>query len=69
MGPKHLLFNDWNDLILGPVETYSLEVGAYMSLKRATSGVWEGGFCWIRVKISDCFKYKNGGVGPKHFTV
>ena len=34
------LFNHWNDLVLGSVETYFLKVGAYVSLKPATTGVW-----------------------------
>ena len=36
-----------------------------MSLKHA--GVWEGRFCWIWLKISLVFKYKNGGVRPLLF--
>ena len=64
---KILLFNHWNDLALGSVETYFLEFGAYVSVKRATGCVWEGGFCWIWLEISHFFKYKNGGVGPKNF--
>ena len=42
---KILLFNYWNDLALGSVETYFREVGAYVSLKRAATGVWEGNIC------------------------
>ena len=63
------LFNYWNDLVLGSVETYFLEVGAYVYLKRATKGVWQCHFCWIWVKISLFLKYKNGGVEPKLFLV
>ena len=44
-GLKVLLFNYWNDLALGSVETYFREVGAYVSLKRAATGVWEGHVC------------------------
>ena len=32
-------FNYWNDLVLGSVETYFHEVGAYTCLKQATAGV------------------------------
>ena len=64
-----LLLKYRNDLVLGTVETYFLGVGAYVSLKRAVTAVWEGRFCWLWVKISQFFKYKNGGVGPKTFTV
>ena len=35
MGPKNLYFNYWNDLTLDSGETSFLEVGAYVSLKRA----------------------------------
>ena len=35
------LFNYWNDLVLASVETYFLEVGAYMSVEGATASVWE----------------------------
>ena len=48
---KILLFNYWKDLALGSAETYSLEVGAYVSLKRVTASFWEIRFCWILVKI------------------
>ena len=44
MRPKTLLINYWKDLVLGSVETYFLEVGAYMSLKGAPAGVWGGLF-------------------------
>ena len=66
---KILLFNYWNDLVLGSVETYFSEINACVSLKRATVGVWDGGFCWIWLKISLFVKYKDGGVGPKNFFV
>ena len=46
-GLNILLFNYWNDLALDSVETYVLEVGVYESLKEATTGVWEGCFCWL----------------------
>ena len=41
------LFNYWRDLALGSAGTYFLEVGAYLSLNRATAAFWEGRFCWI----------------------
>ena len=66
---KIWLFNYWNDLALGSVEKYFLEVGAYVSLKRATTGIWEVPFCWIWMKRSHFFKYKNGGVGTKNLIV
>ena len=62
---KILLFNYWNDLALGSVETYFFEVTAYMCLKGATAGVWEGRFCWIWLDMSHFVKYKKGVVGPK----
>ena len=58
-----------NDLLLGSVETYFLEVGAYVSLKGATAGVSEGHFCWIWLEISQFLKYKNGVVRPKNLIV
>ena len=48
---KGLLFNHWNDLFLGSVKTYFLEIGAYVSVKRATTGVSEGRFCLIWLEI------------------
>ena len=60
------MLNYWNDLVLGSVEIYLLDVGADVSLKGATAGVWEGPFCWIWLKISYLFKYENGGVGTKN---
>ena len=66
---KLLLFNYCKDLVWGSIETYFLEVGAYVSLKRATTGLSEARFCWIWVKMLQFFKYKNGGVGPTDFTV
>ena len=66
---KILLFNYWNYLLLGLLEVYFLEVGAYIFLKRAATGIWEGSFFWIWVKMPQSFKYKNGGVWPKHFSV
>ena len=62
---KILLFDYWHDLTLGSVETCFLEIDSYVSLERATTGLWEGCFCLILVKILRFFKYKNGGVGPK----
>ena len=38
---KFFLFNYWNKLVLASVEPYLLEVGAYVSVKEATAGVWE----------------------------
>ena len=55
---KTLLFNYWNGSVLGSKETYFLEVGAYVSLKRATTGLWEGRFCLIWVKISHFLNIK-----------
>ena len=66
---KDLLFNYCNDLFLGSVETYFLEVGAYLSVKRATASVREVRFCLISLQISHLFKYKNGGVEPISFIV
>ena len=65
VGPKTFLFNYWYDLVLGSIETYFLEVCGYLSLKWVFAAVWEGRFYWIWVKITQLFKYKNGGVGPK----
>ena len=45
-------------LVLGSVKTYFLEVGAYVSLKRATTGLWEGRFCWIWLKYHYFLKIK-----------
>ena len=56
--PKTLLFNYWNDLVIGYVEKSFLEVSAYVSLKGATTDVWEGRCCWIWLEISHFFKYK-----------
>ena len=64
---KIFWFNYWKDLALGSVETVFLEVGAYVFLKPATTGVWEGRFCWMWVKTSLFSKYENRGVGPKKF--
>ena len=36
---KILLLNYWNDLYLGSVGPYFWEVGAYVSLKQAHTGV------------------------------
>ena len=49
---KIFMFNYWNDLVLGFEETYFLEVGAYVSLKEASAGLWEGRFFLIFQKIS-----------------
>ena len=53
---KLLLLNYWNDPLLGSVETYFLELGAHVSLKRTTT-------------LSLFLKYKNGRVEPKNFIV
>ena len=66
---KFLLFNYWNYVALGLVEIKFFEVGAYVSLKGATAGVWEDRFCWLSFEISHFLKYKNEGVGPKNFMV
>ena len=42
-----LLFIYWEDLALGSAEIYYLEDSAYVSLKEATTRVYEGRFCWI----------------------
>ena len=55
-----LLFSNWNYIVLDALETYIHEVSAYVCLKRATAGVWECHFCWIRVKISQFLNYKHG---------
>ena len=41
---ENLIFNYWNDLVLDLVETYFLEVGAYLCLKGATAVVRERRF-------------------------
>ena len=64
-----LLFNYWKDLALDSVEIYFLEIGAYVSLKQAATGVWEGHFCGISMKIPQFFKSKMEEVGPENFTV
>ena len=66
---KILLFRYWKYLVLGLGEVYFLEVDAYLSLKRATTSVWEGHLCWIWLKIPQCFEYKSGGLGSKSFIV
>ena len=48
---KVLFFKYWNSLLLGLVHTYFLQVGAYVSLKWAATGLWEGRFGWIWLKI------------------
>ena len=64
---KVLFFNCWSDPVLGSVETDFLEVSAYVSLKGATAGVWEGRFWWIWLDMSHFFKYIYGGVKLKNF--
>ena len=55
------------DLVWGSVEKYFLEVGAYVSLKRVTTGVQEGRYCWILVKMSLFLKFKSRAVESKSF--
>ena len=55
-----LLFSYWNDLVLDLVETYFLEVGAYVSLKRATASVWEGRFADLEWKYHSFSNIKTG---------
>ena len=50
---KMFMFSYRNDLVLGSIETF---FDAYLSLKRATTGLWDGRFCWVWVKISHFFK-------------
>ena len=66
---KILLLNYLNDLALCSVETYFLKVGGYVFCKLNTTGVWEGRFCWICLKIPQFLKHKNGRVTPKDFIV
>ena len=63
------MFNYWNNLFLGSVETYFLEVGAFVSVKRAPASVSEGRFYLIWLEIAHFFKYRQGGVEPKNFFV
>ena len=51
---------EWDLRIL--LFTYWNELGAYVCLKGATAGVWECRFCWIWLKISQFFNYKQGKV-------
>ena len=69
LGGSFLLNLSENDLFFSSVEIYFLEVGARVSLKGATTGLWECHFCWIWEKISHFFKYINGGLGPKTIIV
>ena len=46
-----------------------MEVGAYVSVKRANGKVCEVRFWLILLVISHFFKYKKGGVRPKNFNV
>ena len=55
-----LLFNYWNNLVLGSVETYFLEVDAYVSLKRATAGAWESRFAEFEWKSHIYSNIKTG---------
>ena len=52
-------------MVLALVEIYFFEIGAYVSVKVATVGVWECRVCWMWLEISQFLKYKKGGVGPK----
>lgn len=51
------------------VETFFLEAGADVSLKRVTTVIRESCFCRIRAKVPLVLKIKNRGVEPKSFTV
>ena len=53
-----LLFNYRNYLSLGSVETYFLEIGAYVSVKIANAGVSEGRFGWSWLGISHFLNIK-----------
>ena len=55
---KLLLFNYWNNLFLGSVKTYFLEVGAYVSVKRGSTSVSKGRFCLIWLEISHFLNIK-----------
>ena len=55
---KILMFNYWNDLFLGSVETNFLEHDAYVYVKRAPAGVQESPFCLIRPVISNFLNIK-----------
>ena len=57
---KILFFNYWNDLVWSSVENFFLEVGGYMSQKRATAVVWEGCFCGIWVMCHNFLNIKTG---------
>ena len=45
------LFEYWNSLAIDTVQTYLMQFGAYMSLERATTCLWQGCFSWIWLKI------------------
>ena len=57
---KILFFNYWNNLVWSSIENFFLEVGGYMSQKRATAVVWEGCFCGIWVMCHNFFNIKMG---------
>ena len=59
---KPLIFNYWNDFIIGSVQTCFLKVGAYVSLKQASVGH----FVLNLTENVTFFKHKNGQVGPKN---
>ena len=44
LGPNNFIAELLKCFALALVQTYFLEVGAYLSLKGATTGVWEGRF-------------------------
>ena len=64
------MFNYWNGLLLGSVQTYFLEVAAYVSLKWATISlfgwIWLKKFFFFNIKTEECdlkvlfFHYRNG---------
>ena len=55
----------WNDLALGSVETYFLEVGACVSLKKNDQRCLVGLFLLNWMKISLFSKFINGEIGTK----
>ena len=64
MGPKKIFFFN----VLGLVDSYFLEIGRYLFLKKIARGVWLSRFSWIWVKIALLLQYKNGRVEPAIIT-
>ena len=62
---KVLWGNYGKDRVLGSVETNFLEVGAYVSLKRVISDIWEGRVYRIWVKIPQFLNIKTGDLDLK----